>query len=73
MAMVTKYFGVAIVLVVPIILLVLGLVYHKKCKKQEKSLQNRFKTLGFVKEKTKNLKVSARPPKELKNLKSEVE
>lgn len=63
MADVTKYFGIVIVLVVPVILLVFGIIFNQKCKKQEKHLQNQFKTLNFVQKNAKHVKNSAKNAK----------
>ncbi len=68
MASFTKWLGVAVVFVLPVILLITASVFAKKRKKQEKNLQNRFKNLSFLKNSKKTTKASVLLEKKLRKL-----
>lgn len=54
----TKYFGVFMTIILPIILLICAMVFAKKRKKQEKTIQNSYKNLVFTKRTAKTARAA---------------
>lgn len=69
MANITKYFGVFMVILLPIILLIIGIVYSKKRKKQDAGIKNKLFGLVFRHKKVKPTKKQAKAKITLEPLK----